>query len=119
GDQELGDDEDLEIEDSGRQWTNDKCPLSMKEVLDLQRPVKDPLGYVYEHSAVMEYLRHHPHGHKHPVAGVTQLLRACDLVPATEVERAKKRRRLQQNLMGSAANNNNNNQQQEEEIIDV
>ncbi|GIL43654.1 hypothetical protein Vafri_1332 [Volvox africanus] len=88
-------DEDLLIEDN-RSWVNAKCPLSMKEVLDLENPVKDCLGYVYERSSIMEYLHAHPRGRKHPCAGVNQDIKETDLKPAEDVLRAKRRQRLQQ-----------------------
>ncbi|GLC36055.1 hypothetical protein PLESTB_000532900 [Pleodorina starrii] len=116
GDDELGEDEDLREADTGHSLAKTKCPLSMKEVLDLERPVKDHLGYVYEHANIMEYLRGHPNGRKHPCAGVNGLLRASDLKPAEDVLRAKRRRRLAE-AMGADANDGAS--EDSEEVIDV
>ncbi|PNH10211.1 hypothetical protein TSOC_003105, partial [Tetrabaena socialis] len=90
---ELDDDVDVAV-GGGHGWINDRCPLSMKDVLELEQPVRDSLGYVYESASIREYLRSNPNGMKHPVAGVQHLLTLAELKPAAEVEREKRRRRL-------------------------
>ncbi len=44
------------------------CP-HRSQVLSLDEPVKDSRGYVYEKANVLEYLRGHGAGARHPVAG--------------------------------------------------
>ncbi|KAG2483152.1 hypothetical protein HYH03_017944 [Edaphochlamys debaryana] len=122
GGADLGEDEDL-MEMGGQRWVNDKCPICIKDVLDLAKPVVDPLGYVFEEQAVREYLRGKPAaGATHPVAGVKQLLRAADLRPATEVERAKRRRALAR-AMGAdgagGAGGAGGRRGAEEDVVDV
>lgn len=39
------------------------------QVLELEHPVKDAVGYVYEKASILNYLQGHPNGRKHPVAG--------------------------------------------------
>ncbi|EFJ49852.1 hypothetical protein VOLCADRAFT_89268 [Volvox carteri f. nagariensis] len=121
GGDELDDDEDFREADNGRTWVNDKCPLSMKEVLDLERPMKDPLNYVYEYTYIMAYLQPHPTGFKHPCAGVRQELRVSDLKPATDVIRAKRRQRLMQalNPTGPSGSNNADGRETAEDVIVV
>ncbi|GIL72367.1 hypothetical protein Vretimale_4147 [Volvox reticuliferus] len=116
GDEDNLGDEDLLIEDT-RGWVNAKCPLSMKEVLDLENPVKDSLGYVYERSSIMEYLRGHPHGLKHPCAGVNHNIKEAELKPAEDVIRAKRRQRLQQ-AMGDGKEGTNGDGN-DDNVVDV
>lgn len=95
GDEGDGQDEDIEVlDDGGQRWASEKCPVSMKEVLSLTEPVKDSRGYVYEKSSVLEYLRGHGNGARHPVAGVQGILTREELKPADEVLRAIRRNKL-------------------------
>ncbi|KAG2431366.1 hypothetical protein HYH02_013355 [Chlamydomonas schloesseri] len=111
------DDADEDVVEAGgaggrRGWQNDKCPLSLKNVLDLEVPVQDPVGYVYDKAAVLEWLRRTrgragPGGaaqtQAHPVAGCSHFLHESQLLPARAVEREQRRRRLREAMGGGAA----------------
>ncbi|PNW69917.1 hypothetical protein CHLRE_17g698200v5 [Chlamydomonas reinhardtii] len=110
---QAAEDEDDDVVEQGaggrRNWTNTTCPLSLKNVLDLDHPVRDPVGYVFDREAVTDWLRRTRRPglapaqmQAHPVAGCSHFLREEQLVPAAEVVREQRRRRLQQ-LMGGGA----------------
>lgn len=115
-----GDEDVLEV-GNNHSWRNDTCPLSQKKVLELQDPVKDSLGYVYESANLLLYLNSQPPaGAKHPVAGVTLILRRSDILPADEVRRAKKRQRLQDAFGGGpSAGGTQAAPADEEDFLDV
>lgn len=80
----------------GHGAVNSKCPLTMKDVLDLEDPAADVKGYVYERSAIVEYVRRHAGNGVNaaaqcPAAGTNHTVRVAELRPAREVIRAKKR----------------------------
>ena len=80
----------------GHGAVNSKCPLTMKDVFDLEDPTADVKGYVYERAAIVEYVRRQA-GHgayaaaQCPAAGTNHAVRVAELRPAREVIRAKKR----------------------------
>jgi len=80
----------------GHGAVNSKCPLTMKDVFDLEDPTADIKGYVYERAAIVEYVRRQA-GHgayaaaQCPAAGTNHAVRVAELRPAREVIRAKKR----------------------------
>ena len=72
------------------------------QILELESPVEDQQGYVYEQAAILEYIRREeakpaPRGHTvHPcacpVAGTTHVLTAHGMRPARAVKREMERR---------------------------
>ena len=80
----------------GHGAVNSKCPLTMKDVFDLEDPTADVKGYVYERAAIVEYVRRQAGRGAHaaaqcPAAGTNHAVRVAELRPAWEVFRAKKR----------------------------
>ena len=80
----------------GHGAVNSKCPLTMKDVFDLEDPTADVKGYVYERAAIVEYVRRQAGHGAHaaaqcPAAGTNHAVRVAELRPAREVIRAKKR----------------------------
>ena len=80
----------------GHGAVNSKCPLTMKDVFDLEDPTADVKGYVYERAAIVEYVRRQAGHGAHaaaqcPAAGTNHAVRVAELRPAREVFRAKKR----------------------------
>jgi hypothetical protein len=50
-------DEDIELQGGGTSsWKNSKCPLSMKDIMELKEPVEDSHGFVYEKEALSTYM---------------------------------------------------------------
>lgn len=93
GDVALGDDEDLMVVGGGANGflRNAKCPLSLKKLEDLNEPLEDSKGYVYEAAAIIDYI-----GRKTsvqcPVAGTTHTVKRAELKPSRHVMRLKARR---------------------------
>jgi hypothetical protein len=93
GDVALGDDEDLMVVGGGANGflRNAKCPLSLKNLEDLNEPLEDSKGYVYEAAAIIDYI-----GRKTsvqcPVAGTTHTVKRAELKPSRHVMRLKARR---------------------------
>mmetsp|Transcript_6794 Transcript_6794/g.15043 ORF Transcript_6794/g.15043 Transcript_6794/m.15043 type:complete len:240 (+) Transcript_6794:110-829(+) len=89
--QEGGDDDVVDMNGSGA-LLNDKCPLTMKSVMELEEAVTDKKGYIYEKKAIMQHLRQNSNRPvKCPVAGTTHFITAAELQPAHQVSRAKRR----------------------------
>ncbi|KAK9785515.1 hypothetical protein WJX73_005777 [Symbiochloris irregularis] len=99
-----GDDSDddvvLEATQGGQLAPNSKCPLSGKQLLDINVPVMDSKGFVYEKAdiegyikrqrTVGEYVKCPEHGTSHRVA-------LKDLKPARRVVKAKRRQKANPN----------------------
>ena len=91
--------------DGAKGVKNAKCPLSLKKVEDLDEPLEDLKGYVYEAAAILDYL-----GRKTsvpcPVAGTVHTVKRADLKPSKAVQRLKAR-----HLAASRANDNERDSQ--------
>ena len=77
---------------------NAKCPLSQRALADLADPVKDKAGYVYDRSAIEQYInaqarRRGPDDVRCPVSGTAHVVRIEELAPASDLLRAVKRQR--------------------------
>lgn len=72
---------------------NERCPISFKFLLDLQDPVQDKKGFVYERASILAYIRDKGRNGAvdSPQAGTSHKVAAADLQPATKVIRGKKR----------------------------
>jgi hypothetical protein len=86
-------DDDIAIENSGPELAkNVKCPITMKALLDLDDPVVDKVGFVYERAAILSMLRNARHSSmKCPVAGTVHTIDEKELRPATAVLMEKRR----------------------------
>ena len=77
---------------------NAQCPLSQRALADLADPVKDKAGYVYDRSAIEQYInaqarRRGPDDVRCPVSGTAHVVRIEELAPASDLLRAVKRQR--------------------------
>lgn len=86
-------DDDIAIENTGPELAkNVKCPITMKALLDLDDPVMDDVGFVYERTAILSMLRNGRHSSmKCPVAGTVHTISEKELRPATAVLMEKRR----------------------------
>lgn len=75
---------------------NDRCPVTGKEILELEDPVEDNSGFVYEKSAVEDLLKKN-NGSYRIVAGSNHITKLEDLKPARLVIIAKRRAKLRRN----------------------
>ncbi|KAL4418942.1 hypothetical protein ABPG77_009122 [Micractinium sp. CCAP 211/92] len=95
-------DDDIAIEGGAAQLApNARCPISNKQILDIEEPVQDATGVVYEKAAVVGYFRSlHPSkgGRDIIVAGSNHAVTLAELVPADKVIREKKRQARLQRL---------------------
>jgi len=101
-------DEDLIITQAGAggvlldgiSFPNEKCPMSGKKLEDIDEPVADEKGYVYERAAIEDYIRRNgkPEGRggvgekvmSCPVAGTSHQVAVSKLKPSREVEKLKR-----------------------------
>ena len=72
--------------------------LSQRALADLADPVKDKAGYVYDRSAIEQYInaqarRRGPDDVRCPVSGTAHVVRIEELAPASDLLRAVKRQR--------------------------
>lgn len=70
-----------------------RSPLCFKKLLELEEPVQDSLGFVYEKAAILSYIKTKGKNGAvdAPSSGVAHQIRAADLVPAKAVIRASKK----------------------------
>ena len=101
-------DEDLIITQAGAggvlldgiSFPNEMCPMSGKKLVDIDEPVADEKGYVYERAAIEDYIRRNgkPEGRggagekvmSCPVAGTSHQVAVSKLKPSREVEKLKR-----------------------------
>ena len=101
-------DEDLIITQAGAggvlldgiSFPNEMCPMSGKKLVDIDEPVEDEKGYVYERAAIEDYIRRNgkPEGRggagekvmSCPVAGTSHQVAVSKLKPSREVEKLKR-----------------------------
>lgn len=65
------------------------------QVLELEQPVEDRAGFVYDKAAITRALQANGGAIVCPVAGASHTVRMADLRPCRRIERAKKAARLQ------------------------
>ena len=95
GDEQIDDDIAIEGGGSGAALAkNTLCQMTMKPILELEQPVQDRVGMVYDKAAMVEYIKKHG-GHDQrvpcPVAGTTHTVTLSELRPAAAVVAAKRR----------------------------
>ena len=70
----------------------------MPQIMELEEPVEDERGYVYEKAAILDHIRQQerrsPGQCVCPVSGTTHIITAAGLRPARAVKQAQRRRRL-------------------------
>ena len=80
---------------------NQRCPISGKDIGDLDDPVRDSKGYIYERIAIEGYLSQGRGRHiskRCPVAGANHMVAVADLQSAQmQVRAVRRRERLTQN----------------------
>ncbi|WIA36485.1 hypothetical protein OEZ86_007785 [Tetradesmus obliquus] len=89
-DEELDEDEELVV--VGGAEKNEKCPYTMKLLIDLQEPVEDHKGFVYEAAAIKDNIRRNHGRIECPVAGASHWIQLSDLKPCRRVLRMQKHR---------------------------
>ena len=78
-------------------FPNAKCPITGKSLLDLEDPVEDHKGYVYEKSAMEQFINKSSSGSKKcPAAGTSHQVTLADLRPCIALTVMKRRRVLSQ-----------------------
>eukprot|EP00878_Enallax_costatus_P006745 GHUV01007071.1.p1 GENE.GHUV01007071.1~~GHUV01007071.1.p1 ORF type:complete len:248 (+),score=71.52 GHUV01007071.1:273-1016(+) len=93
--QEPGDDDDDDvIVDAGVQ-KNDRCPITMKLLIDLKDPVEDDKGFVYEGEAIRQTITRSGGWMECPVAGASHRVQLSTLKPCRRVIRMQKQRQRQ------------------------
>lgn len=94
-----GGDEDEDIVMTGAQaTTNSRCPITSKPIADIEEPVQDQKGYVYERRAIEQYIRSKRGAPVPcPQSGTSHALTLADLKPAKAVVRMRKRAKLMEN----------------------
>ncbi|KIZ00968.1 hypothetical protein MNEG_6995 [Monoraphidium neglectum] len=119
-----GDDEDddEDVVDVGGGALNATCPISGRNIYDLEDPVEDQVGYVYERSAIEQHIRIHAHGCcDAPFPGVSHRITIAGLKKSTKVLNQQRRRRLglgaQQRRGGQGGRGKGGGEA--EEVIDV
>jgi len=74
------------------EWQPGSVPLL--QIMELEDPVEDERGYVYEKAAVQDYIRQKPPGHcQCPVSGTVHLITIEGLRPARVLKQAQRRAR--------------------------
>lgn len=89
---ELEDDE-LQIE-GGAEFRNRRCVLTQKDIFDLDEPVEDANGWIWEKRAIVEHIRTHQGRAKNPANQVHTITEAELKHSRRVVREAQKRKRL-------------------------
>mmetsp|Transcript_15231 Transcript_15231/g.42629 ORF Transcript_15231/g.42629 Transcript_15231/m.42629 type:complete len:242 (-) Transcript_15231:72-797(-) len=91
-----GEDEELMIAGDPQPAVNAKCPISAKPVMEMQEPVEDQKGYVYEKDHIINYIKSFTRKGKLamcPQAGTQHTLTESQLKPARAVLREQRRQK--------------------------
>lgn len=84
-------DADLVMEDDGGDGPrNAKCPLTMKPVEEMEDPVEDARGFVYEREAIVQYIGKSK-STACPVAGTNHKVTVSELKPSRAAKKFKQR----------------------------
>lgn len=73
---------------------NETCPLSGRALMDIEEPVQDAKGFVYEKTAIVQYIRRAPGPSAYiecPVYGANHKLAENDLKPAKRIIKAQRK----------------------------
>jgi hypothetical protein len=88
-------DDDIEIQGGGSIGKNPKCPLTLVELIHLKEPVEDSKGFVYEKSALIDYIRKTSKGRGRvlaPIAEVNHYVSEKEIRPAQSILDAQRAR---------------------------
>lgn len=89
-------DDDLQLA-SGAQFKNMRCNVTTKSIFELDDPVEDAQGYIYEKAAIMQLITQHGGRVQNPAKRDANLfVTAAELVPCRRVQREAQRRRKEQ-----------------------
>ena len=50
-------DDDIQVETGASNFKNSRCPLSLRNLVDLKDPVEDSHGFIYEREDLMRYMQ--------------------------------------------------------------
>lgn len=95
-DQELGSDDDL-IETGGTAFPAMNCLITQKPLLDIDDPVEDNLHYVYERTAIEDYINKNMRrgdAADHPMGAGCPPIRKAHLKPCKKVKKEQRRVRM-------------------------
>uniref|UniRef100_A0A7S3QT71 SP-RING-type domain-containing protein n=1 Tax=Dunaliella tertiolecta TaxID=3047 RepID=A0A7S3QT71_DUNTE len=110
------DDDDIVMGGGNQELLNNRCPITQKSVFELEQPVEDQYGYIYEHQAIRATLANHAQRGQPcscPIAGTAHRITVADLRPSERIKRARRRAMLQRGTQAG------NTQQQENDVYDV
>eukprot|EP00890_Picochlorum_soloecismus_P005823 jgi/Picsp_1/6241/NSC_03595-R1_protein len=85
-------DDEIQIQGGSSIEKNTKCPFTMKLLIDLDEPVEDAKGFVYEKKPLVDYLRQAKGRRKSPIAETNHIVTVNELKPAKHVLAAQRRR---------------------------
>lgn len=88
-------DDDIEIQGGNSIGKNTKCPLTLVELIHLKEPVEDSKGFVYEKSALIDYIRKTSRGRgpvRAPIAEVNHCITEKEIRPAKSILEAQRTR---------------------------
>lgn len=86
-----GEGEDMVMEDDGADGLrNEKCPMTMRRIEDLDDPVEDNRGFVYERAAIVQYIGR-AKSKECPVAGTQHTVTVAELKPSRMAKKMKQR----------------------------
>ena len=85
------DDDDLVISKGG-EFKNYQCKLTTKSIFELDAPVEDARGYIWERAAIIAHMRRH--GNQHPAVDGA-FITEKELKPARRLMRAAEQKRRQ------------------------
>ncbi len=91
GETTMGEDEDLILDENATATVkNAKCPISAKRIEDIDDPVEDLMGFVYERVRIEEYIGRAA-SKECPVMGTSHRVSKKDLKPSRNAIRMKQR----------------------------
>eukprot|EP01024_Parvocaulis_polyphysoides_P048583 TRINITY_DN4639_c2_g5_i1.p1 TRINITY_DN4639_c2_g5~~TRINITY_DN4639_c2_g5_i1.p1 ORF type:complete len:262 (-),score=42.84 TRINITY_DN4639_c2_g5_i1:277-1062(-) len=98
GQDQQQEDDDIVIETGKNVAPNAKCPLTGIDIFELDNPVEDSKGYVYQSEAIIKAISQQREKQlKCPVAGTSHFIRENTLKRANKVIFEQKKRRLGRN----------------------
>lgn len=89
-------DDDIEVQIGGDSGAapNAQCPLTMRPLLEIENPVADQKGYVYEKDAVEQYIRQNRGSIKCPATATSHMITIQDLKKAIKVLKMQRKQRM-------------------------
>eukprot|EP00740_Mantoniella_antarctica_P018412 CAMPEP_0198692904 /NCGR_PEP_ID=MMETSP1468-20131203/238122_1 /TAXON_ID=1461545 /ORGANISM="Mantoniella sp, Strain CCMP1436" /LENGTH=237 /DNA_ID=CAMNT_0044447165 /DNA_START=32 /DNA_END=742 /DNA_ORIENTATION=+ len=89
-------DEDIMLTSQAGHTTNLKCPITAKAIDEIEEPVVDQKGYVYDKKAITQYINQKGGKAPCPQSGTSHVISIKDLKPARSVLTQRKRAKLVQ-----------------------